>query len=51
MPPGSVLTKLSAAALPEAVVGAGIAHRVDTLSVLMERSAILGQALLGHAAD
>jgi hypothetical protein len=36
MPPGSVLTKLSTAALPEAVSVSASNTRVDTLSVLME---------------
>jgi malonate decarboxylase epsilon subunit len=37
MPPGSVLTKLSTAALPEALSVSASNTRVDTLSVLMER--------------
>jgi len=37
MPPGSVLTKLSTAALPEALSVSASNTRIDTLSVLMER--------------
>jgi malonate decarboxylase epsilon subunit len=37
MPPGSVLTKLSTAAFPEALSVSASNTRVDTLSVLMER--------------
>jgi malonate decarboxylase epsilon subunit len=37
MPPGSVLTKLSTAALPEVLSVSASNTRVDTLSVLMER--------------
>jgi malonate decarboxylase epsilon subunit len=37
MPPGSVLTKLSTAALPETLSVSASNTRVDTLSVLMER--------------